>query len=65
MILHIWPLHIPGSSYPTGVDVKTPQDTVPFHPYYTAKDGYGLGIFLIALSAGVFFPPNYLGHAHN
>src|SRR4028118_1050802 len=65
IILHIWALHIPGSGNPTGVDVKTPQDTVPFHPYYTAKDGFGLGIFLIAFSIMLFFLPNYLGHADN
>ena len=50
IILHIWALHIPGSGNPTGVDVKAPQDTVPFHPYYTAKDGFGLGVFLILLA---------------
>jgi ubiquinol-cytochrome c reductase cytochrome b subunit len=65
IILHIWALHIPGSGNPTGVDVKAPQDTVPFHPYYTAKDGFGLGLFLIALSLVLFFAPNYLGHADN
>ena len=65
IILHIWALHIPGSGNPTGVDVKTPQDTVPFHPYYTAKDGFGLGIFLIALALLMFFAPNFLGHADN
>jgi ubiquinol-cytochrome c reductase cytochrome b subunit len=65
IILHIWALHIPGSGNPTGVDVKTPQDTLPFHPYYTAKDGFGLGIFLIAFSLVLFFAPNYLGHADN
>jgi ubiquinol-cytochrome c reductase cytochrome b subunit len=65
VILHIWALHIPGSGNPTGVDVKTPQDTIPFHPYYTAKDGFGLGLFLIGLSILVFFAPNYLGHADN
>jgi ubiquinol-cytochrome c reductase cytochrome b subunit len=65
IILHIWALHIPGSGNPTGVDVKTPQDTVPFHPFYTAKDGFGLGIFLIAFAAVTFFAPNYLGHADN
>ena len=43
IILHIWALHIPGSSNPTGIEVKDEQDTVPFHPYYTAKDGFGLG----------------------
>jgi ubiquinol-cytochrome c reductase cytochrome b subunit len=65
IILHIWALHIPGSSNPTGVDVKGPQDTVPFHPYYTAKDGLGLGIFLIVFTALMFFAPNALGHAVN
>jgi ubiquinol-cytochrome c reductase cytochrome b subunit len=65
IILHIWALHIPGSSNPTGVDVKTPQDTIPFHPYYTAKDGFGLGVFLILFAAVTFFAPNYLGHADN
>ena len=65
IVLHIWALHIPGSSNPTGVDVKSPQDTIPFHPYYTAKDGFGLGIFLIALALLMFFAPNFLGHADN
>src|SRR5271156_4476987 len=35
--LHIWALHVPGNNNPLGIDVKGPQDTVPFHPYYTAK----------------------------
>ncbi len=65
IILHIWALHIPGSSNPTGVEIKTESDTVPFHPYYTAKDGFGLGIFLILYFSMVFFLPNYLGHADN
>jgi ubiquinol-cytochrome c reductase cytochrome b subunit len=65
IILHIWALHIPGSNNPTGIDVKGPQDTLPFHPYYTAKDGFGLAIFLVLLSLMVFFAPNFLGHADN
>jgi ubiquinol-cytochrome c reductase cytochrome b subunit len=65
IILHIWALHIPGSSNPTGVDVKSAQDTIPFHPYYTAKDGFGAGVFLILFAAVTFFAPNYLGHADN
>jgi ubiquinol-cytochrome c reductase cytochrome b subunit len=65
IILHIWALHIPGSGNPTGVNVKGPQDTLPFHPYYTAKDGFGLGVFLIVFAAVTFFVPNYLGHADN
>jgi ubiquinol-cytochrome c reductase cytochrome b subunit len=65
VILHVWALHIPGSSNPTGVSVKTEEDTVPFHPYYTAKDGFGLGVFLIVFAALVFFGPNFLGEPDN
>jgi ubiquinol-cytochrome c reductase cytochrome b subunit len=65
VILHIWALHIPGSSNPTGVDVKTPQDTVPFHPFYTAKDGWFAALCLTLYAAVVFFAPNFLGHADN
>jgi ubiquinol-cytochrome c reductase cytochrome b subunit len=65
IILHIWALHIPGSNNPTGVEVKGEQDTIPFHPYYTAKDGFGVGIFLILFSTLIFFYPDYLGHPDN
>ncbi|HEX9931575.1 MAG TPA: cytochrome b/b6 [Allosphingosinicella sp.] len=65
VILHVWALHIPGSGNPTGVDVKGPQDTLPFHPYYTAKDGFALAVFMVAFAAVTFFAPNYLGHADN
>lgn len=65
VILHIWALHIPGSSNPTGVEVKDESDTVPFHPYYTAKDGFGLGVALFLFFILVFFLPNYLGHPDN
>jgi ubiquinol-cytochrome c reductase cytochrome b subunit len=65
IILHIWALHIPGSNNPTGVDVKGEQDTVPFHPYYTAKDAVGLGVFLLVFAGLLFFFPNYLGHPDN
>ncbi|HLV06653.1 MAG TPA: cytochrome b/b6 [Croceibacterium sp.] len=65
VILHIWALHIPGSSNPTGVEVKSESDTVPFHPYYTAKDGFGLGVFLIIYCVITFFQPNALGHPDN
>jgi ubiquinol-cytochrome c reductase cytochrome b subunit len=65
VILHVWALHIPGSSNPTGVSVKTEQDTVPFHPYYTAKDGFGVGLFMLLFASLVFFAPNMLGHPDN
>ncbi|VVT16600.1 Cytochrome b [Sphingomonas sp. EC-HK361] len=65
IILHIWALHIPGSNNPTGVDVKSEQDTVPFHPYYTAKDAVGIGAFLLIFAALIFFSPNLLGHPDN
>ncbi|MBS0478901.1 MAG: cytochrome b/b6 [Proteobacteria bacterium] len=65
IILHIWALHIPGSNNPTGVDVKGEQDTVPFHPYYTAKDGFGLLVFLALFSLLIFYFPDYLGHPDN
>ncbi|MCK9541791.1 MAG: cytochrome b N-terminal domain-containing protein [Novosphingobium sp.] len=65
VVLHIWALHIPGSSNPTGVEVKSESDTVPFHPYYTAKDGFGLAVFLLLYCAVLFFAPNMLGHPDN
>ncbi|MDP1025697.1 cytochrome b/b6 [Sphingomonas sp. KR1UV-12] len=65
IILHIWALHIPGSNNPTGVDVKGEQDTVPFHPYYTAKDAVGLGVFMLLFALLLFFSPNLLGHPDN
>ena len=45
--------------------MKGEQDTVPFHPYYTAKDGVGVGVFLLVFALILFFAPNYLGHADN
>jgi len=65
VILHIWSLHIPGSSNPTGVEVKNEKDTLPFHPFYTAKDGWFAGAFLTVYAAMVFFAPNALGHPDN
>jgi ubiquinol-cytochrome c reductase cytochrome b subunit len=65
VILHIWALHIPGSSNPTGVEIKSESDTVPFFPYYIAKDGWTLGAFLFLYCALTFFAPNMLGHPDN
>ncbi|GFE76354.1 MULTISPECIES: cytochrome b N-terminal domain-containing protein [Novosphingobium] len=65
VILHIWALHIPGSSNPTGVEVKSESDTVPFYPYYVAKDGWAIGVFAILFCTALFFFPNALGHPDN
>jgi ubiquinol-cytochrome c reductase cytochrome b/c1 subunit len=63
--LHVVALHVHGSNNPLGIDPKGPQDTVPFHPYYTIKDGFGLTIFLIIYAIFVFFMPNALGEPVN
>jgi ubiquinol-cytochrome c reductase cytochrome b/c1 subunit len=63
--LHIWALHVPGNGNPTGVSVKSKDDTVPFHPYYTIKDSFGLVVFLLLLVWLVFWVPNFLTHADN
>src|SRR5476649_1195965 len=63
--LHIWALHVPGNNNPLGIDVKTPQDTVPFHPYYTAKDAFYLVCFVIFFAVFVFYAPNFFGNPDN
>jgi ubiquinol-cytochrome c reductase cytochrome b/c1 subunit len=63
--LHIWALHVPGNGNPAGIAVKSKQDTLPFHPFYTTKDAFGLAIFVIVLAWVVFYLPNYLGHPDN
>lgn len=65
VFLHVAALHITGSNNPLGVEPKGPQDTLPFHPYYTTKDLFGVVLFLIFFAAFVFFAPNYLGHPDN
>jgi quinol-cytochrome oxidoreductase complex cytochrome b subunit len=65
IVLHIWALHVHGSNNPIGIDTKGEQDVIPFHPYYTVKDMFGLGVFLIFFAYFIFFAPNYLGHPDN
>ena len=65
IILHVWALHIPGSNNPTGIDIKSQADTVPFHPYYTSKDFFGIGVYLTLFAVIVFFAPNLLGEVDN
>jgi ubiquinol-cytochrome c reductase cytochrome b subunit len=63
--LHIWALHVPGNNNPLGIDVKGPQDTVPFHPYYTAKDAFYLCLFVLIFALFVFYAPNFFGNPDN
>ena len=65
VVLHIWALHVPGNNNPTGVNVKSKQDTIPFHPYYTVKDGFAMVCFLVLFAVFVFFMPDSLGHVDN
>lgn len=65
VILHVVALHTTKSNNPLGIEPKGPKDTIPFHPYYTVKDLWGLGVFMIFFAAFVFYAPNYLGHPDN
>ncbi len=65
VLLHVWALHVPGNNNPTGIEVKGPQDTLPFHPYYTVKDAFGLVLFMLVFAFFVFYAPNALGHPDN
>ncbi|TCH99572.1 cytochrome b/b6 [Roseococcus sp. SYP-B2431] len=65
VFLHIAALHITGSNNPLGIEPKGPQDTLPFHPYYTIKDSVGIVVYLMVFAVLVFFAPNYLGHPDN
>ena len=63
--LHLMALHTVKSNNPLGIDVKGPQDTIPFHPYYTVKDLVGVGFFLILFLGVVFYAPNFFGEPDN
>lgn len=65
VFLHVWALHITGSNNPSGIEPKTKKDTLPFHPYYTMKDTFGLLVFIIVYAFFVFYAPDYLGHPDN
>jgi len=66
VVLHIWALHHVGQNNPTGVEVKNVEkDTVPFTPYATIKDLFGMVVFMIVFGWFVFYQPNFMGHADN
>jgi ubiquinol-cytochrome c reductase cytochrome b subunit len=45
--------------------VKSEQDTLPFHPYYTAKDSVGMAVYFLIFALLVFFAPNFFGEPDN
>jgi ubiquinol-cytochrome c reductase cytochrome b subunit len=66
--LHLVALRRTGSNNPDGIEIKEklgadgkPLDGIPFHPYYTVKDVFGVGIFFILLAIVVFFVPTLGG----
>lgn len=68
VVLHLWALHHAGQNNPVGILIpkdRMKKDTVPFHPYFTVKDGFAIILFLILFAVFVFYLPNALGHADN
>jgi ubiquinol-cytochrome c reductase cytochrome b/c1 subunit len=65
VLLHLVALHRFGSNNPLGIDLKGPQDTLPFHPYFTIKDLFGLTVFLLIYAFFIFYAPNFLGSSDN
>jgi ubiquinol-cytochrome c reductase cytochrome b subunit len=68
VVLHIGALHEVGSNNPEGVEIKKkkneagiPLDGIPFHPYYTVKDLFGAGFFLVICAFILFFEPTLGG----
>ena len=72
VFIHIVALHKVGSNNPDGIEIKkgpkgnrwspdAPADGIPFHPYYSVKDIFGVGVFLIFFTAVIFFGPDFGG----
>ena len=72
VVLHLGALHEVGSNNPDGVEIKkgpkgnrwsptAPADGIPFHPYYTVKDTFYVGFFLIVAAFIIFFAPAFGG----
>ena len=66
---HIVALHEVGSNNPDGVEIKAkkdangiPLDGIPFHPYYTIHDIFGVSVFLLVFCAIIFFAPELGGY---
>ena len=68
--VHLLALHEVGSNNPDGIEIKKnkdprtgiPLDGIPFHPYYTVKDIFGVAVFLLVFAVIVFFAPEMGGY---
>jgi ubiquinol-cytochrome c reductase cytochrome b subunit len=65
VFLHLAALHQTGSNNPSGVSMKSKQDAIAFHPYFTIKDLVGFVAFFLVFGYFLFFYPNSLGHPDN
>jgi quinol-cytochrome oxidoreductase complex cytochrome b subunit len=65
VFLHLMALHQHGSNNPLGIDKRGPQDVIPFHPFYTVKDLFGMCVMLLIFAVFVFYIPNLLTSADN
>ena len=65
VFVHVWALHTVKSNNPLGIEVKTAADTIPFHPYYTIKDLFGIGVFLMIYMVFVFWYPSAFAEPDN
>jgi ubiquinol-cytochrome c reductase cytochrome b subunit len=63
--LHLVALHRVGSNNPLGIERTKPEESIPFHPYYTVKDFFSLGILILIWGSIVFFAPNFFGEPDN
>lgn len=63
--LHILCLHGVGTSNPTLGGPRPVKATRPFAPYYTAKDGLAVCVFLFLYAVLVFFLPGWIENALN
>lgn len=61
--MHLLTLHEHGSSNPLGVSGNA--DRLPFSPYFIFKDLVTIFLFILALSAFIFYAPNLIGHSDN
>ena len=64
VLMHLVALRENGSNNPDGIEIKAnkdengiPKDGIPFHPYYTIKDVFGVAMFLLLFVFVIFFWP--------